>query len=71
MLIFGISMVCYLYLYKCFLFFEFVLDQIFVSVTGKELHSGNIENVSVKYKLKFPQNFYPEVYLINLPISIN
>ncbi|XP_066589048.1 uncharacterized protein 5PtaseI [Prorops nasuta] len=32
----------------------------FVPVTGKEVHSGNIEAVSTKEKAKFPQDFFPE-----------
>ncbi|XP_043268162.1 inositol polyphosphate-5-phosphatase A isoform X2 [Venturia canescens] len=32
----------------------------FVPVTGKEVHSGNIEEVSTKEKSKFPQDFFPE-----------
>ncbi|KAJ9589027.1 hypothetical protein L9F63_017671, partial [Diploptera punctata] len=32
----------------------------FVPVRGKEIHSGNIENVTTKEKAKFPQAFFPE-----------
>ncbi|KAG8041675.1 hypothetical protein G9C98_000673 [Cotesia typhae] len=32
----------------------------FVVVSGKEVHSGNIESVPTKEKAKFPQNFFPE-----------
>ncbi|XP_034944609.1 inositol polyphosphate-5-phosphatase A isoform X2 [Chelonus insularis] len=32
----------------------------FVPVTGKEVHSGNIESVTTKEKAKFPQDFFPE-----------
>lgn len=32
----------------------------FVTVSGKEIHSGNIESVSTKEKAKFPQDFFPE-----------
>lgn len=42
-----------------------VLDQLFVPVFGKEIHSGNIENVAIKDKLKFPQDFFPEVCALN------
>lgn len=33
----------------------------FVAVEGKEIHSGNIEDISTKEKSKFPQDFFPEV----------
>lgn len=33
----------------------------FVTVYGKEIHSGNIEAVLTKEKAKFPQDFFPEV----------
>ncbi|XP_049958900.1 uncharacterized protein LOC126475247 isoform X1 [Schistocerca serialis cubense] len=32
----------------------------FVTVKGKDIHSGNIEAVSTKEKSKFPQDFFPE-----------
>ncbi|XP_076631076.1 inositol polyphosphate-5-phosphatase A isoform X1 [Colletes latitarsis] len=32
----------------------------FVPVSGKEVHSGNIEAVATKEKAKFPQEFFPE-----------
>ncbi|TGZ48639.1 Type I inositol-1,4,5-trisphosphate 5-phosphatase [Temnothorax longispinosus] len=32
----------------------------FVPVSGKEVHSGNIEAVTTKEKAKFPQEFFPE-----------
>jgi inositol-1,4,5-trisphosphate 5-phosphatase len=32
-----------------------------VSVEGREVLSGNIENVPIKDKAKFPQHFFPEV----------
>ncbi|XP_012281445.1 uncharacterized protein LOC105700307 [Orussus abietinus] len=32
----------------------------FVPVSGKEVHSGNIEAVTTKEKAKFPQDFFPE-----------
>lgn len=32
----------------------------YVEVLGKEVHSGNIEKVSTKEKVKFPQHFFPE-----------
>ncbi|CAB3257671.1 unnamed protein product [Arctia plantaginis] len=32
----------------------------YVEVTGKEVHSGNIEKVTTKEKAKFPQHFFPE-----------
>ncbi|XP_049880596.1 inositol polyphosphate-5-phosphatase A isoform X2 [Pectinophora gossypiella] len=32
----------------------------YVDVTGKEVHSGNIELVTTKEKAKFPQHFFPE-----------
>lgn len=32
----------------------------FLTVEGREVQSGNIENVSVKEKAKFPQHFYPD-----------
>lgn len=32
----------------------------FISVNGKEVHSGNIEAVTTKEKAKFPQEFFPE-----------
>lgn len=32
----------------------------FFTVEGREVQSGNIENVSVKEKAKFPQHFYPD-----------
>lgn len=32
----------------------------FVAVEGKEVHSGNIEDVPTKEKSKFPQDFFPE-----------
>ncbi|RWS12719.1 type I inositol 1:4:5-trisphosphate 5-phosphatase-like protein, partial [Dinothrombium tinctorium] len=34
--------------------------QIFVSALGKEIFSGNIELVTTKEKVKFPQDFFPE-----------
>lgn len=33
----------------------------FVSVVGKEFHSGNIEDVPTKEKSKFPQEYFPEL----------
>ncbi|XP_063993439.1 inositol polyphosphate-5-phosphatase A isoform X2 [Diachasmimorpha longicaudata] len=35
-------------------------DCTFISVSGKEVHSGNIEAVTTKEKAKFPQDFFPE-----------
>ncbi|XP_054267370.1 inositol polyphosphate-5-phosphatase A-like isoform X1 [Macrosteles quadrilineatus] len=32
----------------------------FVAVEGKDVHSGNIEDVQTKEKSKFPQDFFPE-----------
>ncbi|KAJ2940489.1 hypothetical protein O0L34_g6420 [Tuta absoluta] len=32
----------------------------YVQVNGKEVHSGNIEQVPTKEKAKFPQHFFPE-----------
>ncbi|XP_026322989.1 type I inositol 1,4,5-trisphosphate 5-phosphatase [Hyposmocoma kahamanoa] len=32
----------------------------YVEVSGKEVHSGNIEKVTTKEKAKFPQHFFPE-----------
>ncbi|XP_029646005.1 inositol polyphosphate-5-phosphatase A-like isoform X2 [Octopus sinensis] len=32
----------------------------FLTVEGREVQSGNIENVTVKEKAKFPQRFYPD-----------
>ncbi|XP_046668070.1 inositol polyphosphate-5-phosphatase A isoform X1 [Homalodisca vitripennis] len=32
----------------------------FVAVEGKDVHSGNIEDVPTKEKSKFPQDFFPE-----------
>ncbi|XP_028047934.1 inositol polyphosphate-5-phosphatase A isoform X2 [Monomorium pharaonis] len=37
-----------------------ILECVFVPVSGKEVHSGNIEAVSTKEKAKFPQEFFPE-----------
>lgn len=36
----------------------------FLPVTGVEVHSGNIEKVLSKEKVKFPQEFFPEVRLL-------
>lgn len=41
------------------LIWDFV-DKKFVAVEGREVLSGNIENVPIKDKAKFPQNFFPE-----------
>lgn len=42
------------------------LELHFVAVEGKEVHSGNIEDVPIKEKSKFPQDFFPEVvYQLN------
>jgi inositol-1,4,5-trisphosphate 5-phosphatase len=49
--------------YRSFSFIYFLLDNIFVPVFGKEVHSGNIENVTIKEKAKFPKEFFPEVRL--------
>lgn len=38
-----------------------ILELHFVAVEGKEVHSGNIEDVPIKEKSKFPQDFFPEV----------
>lgn len=32
----------------------------FITVEGREVLSGNIENVQIKEKAKFPQDFFPE-----------
>ncbi|XP_047512636.1 inositol polyphosphate-5-phosphatase A isoform X1 [Pieris napi] len=32
----------------------------YVEVTGKEVNSGNIEKITTKEKVKFPQHFFPE-----------
>lgn len=37
-----------------------VAEGTFVPVTGREVHSGNIEAVTTKEKSKFPQDFFPE-----------
>lgn len=42
-------------------FILFVSEFNFVAVEGKEVHSGNIEDVPTKEKSKFPQDFFPEV----------
>ncbi|UYV60386.1 INPP5A, partial [Cordylochernes scorpioides] len=39
------------------------VEKKYVSVEGKEVHSGNIERVSTKEKDKFPQEFFPEKVL--------
>lgn len=36
----------------------------YVEVSGKEVHSGNIEKVTTKEKAKFPQHFFPEVSIV-------
>lgn len=41
------------------LIWDFV-DCKFVAVEGREVLSGNIENVPIKEKAKFPQHFFPE-----------
>lgn len=41
--------------------FFFFLECKFVSVEGREVLSGNIANVSIKDKAKFPQEFFPDV----------
>ncbi|XP_046565932.1 inositol polyphosphate-5-phosphatase A-like [Haliotis rubra] len=40
--------------------FDFVENK-FVPVEGREVLSGNIENIQIKEKAKFPQHFFPEV----------
>ncbi|KAJ8686768.1 hypothetical protein QAD02_022562 [Eretmocerus hayati] len=35
-------------------------ESVFVPVSGKEVHSGNIEAITTKEKAKFPQDFFPE-----------
>lgn len=37
-----------------------ILECTFTPVSGKEVHSGNIEAVTTKEKAKFPQEFFPE-----------
>ncbi|XP_067656266.1 inositol polyphosphate-5-phosphatase A-like [Haliotis asinina] len=39
--------------------FDFVENK-FVPVEGREVLSGNIENIQIKEKAKFPQHFFPE-----------
>ncbi|XP_046360545.1 inositol polyphosphate-5-phosphatase A-like isoform X2 [Haliotis rufescens] len=39
--------------------FDFVENK-FVLVEGREVLSGNIENIQIKEKAKFPQHFFPE-----------
>lgn len=46
----------YVYVYCYYIFLECV----FTPVSGKEVHSGNIEAVTSKEKAKFPQDFFPE-----------
>lgn len=44
---------------------HFILELHFVAVEGKTVHAGNIEDVPIKEKSKFPQDFFPEViYLL-------
>ena len=37
-------------------------EKVFKKVEGRTEYSGNIEDVSVKEKAKFPQEFFPEVF---------
>lgn len=43
------------------MFFHFLIELCFVAVEGKEIRSGDIEDVPTKEKSKFPQDFFPEV----------
>lgn len=43
-----------------YLYIIVIVECTFVPVSGKEVHSGNIEAVATKEKAKFPQEFFPE-----------
>lgn len=38
----------------------------FVSAVGQDIYTGSIEDVPLKEKSKFPQDFFPEVYMNQL-----
>lgn len=70
MFIYGISrvslnIISHIWRYDSALSYQiFVLEQKYEPIEGKIVHSGNIEDIEVKEKSKFPQNFFPEVLSI-------
>ena len=38
-----------------------ITDKKYMEVVGKEIHGGNIEDLPLKEKAKFPLDFFPEV----------
>lgn len=43
----------------------------FESVGGKEVYSGNIEDVATKEKSKFPQETFPEVCCLYFTLAVH